>query len=55
MIRSVLKVCRPYVSEEGAEKLKQYKYYGGDSGFLYRWFYNPVALKLVQYTPETLA
>lgn len=36
-----------YLSEEAAEKLKQYKYAGGDNGILYRTFYNPVALKLV--------
>ena len=44
-----------YISDEGAGMLKQYKYAGGDSGILYRYFYNPVALKLVTYLPETLA
>ena len=44
-----------YISEEGAEGLKAYKYAGGDAGILYRFFYNPVALKLVTYLPETLA
>lgn len=44
-----------YISDEGADMLKQYKYAGGDSGILYRYFYNPVALKLVTYLPETLA
>ena len=44
-----------YISDEGADMLKQYKYAGGDSGILYRYFYNPVALKLVSYLPETLA
>jgi len=44
-----------YISEEGAEGLKLYKYAGGDSGILYKYFYNPVALKLVSYLPETLA
>ena len=44
-----------YISDEGADMLKHYKYAGGDSGILYRYFYNPVALKLVTYLPETLA
>lgn len=44
-----------YISDEGAEGLKAYKYAGGDAGILYRFFYNPVALKLVTYLPETLA
>lgn len=35
--------------------MKQYKYAGGDTGILYRFFYNPVALKLVSYLPETIA
>jgi hypothetical protein len=51
----VLGINRPYVSEDGAIKLKQYKYQGGDTGFLYRWFYNPFALKCVEKTPEWLA
>lgn len=44
-----------YISDEAAEKLKLYKYSGGDNGIVYRYFYNPVALKLVDYLPETLA
>ena len=44
-----------YISDEGAEGLKAYKYAGGDSGIMYKFFYNPVALKLVAYLPETLA
>ena len=51
-----LGIGRPYVSEDAAKKLKLYKYQGGDSGFLYKWFYNPLALKMVEnYTPEWLA
>ena len=52
--RSFLNIT-PYITFEGAEKLKQYKYWGGDTGFLYRLFYNPVANKLVTYLPDTLA
>ena len=44
-----------YISDEATEGLKLYKYSGGDSGILYRYFYNPSALKLVTYLPETLA
>jgi len=44
-----------YINDEAAEKLKLYKYSGGDNGIVYRYFYNPVALKLVDYLPETLA
>lgn len=36
-----------YISDEGAEGLKKYKYSGGDNGILYKYFYNPCALKLV--------
>ena len=45
----------PYISEEASIKLKQYKYAGGDNGFFYKIFYNPLALKLVSYLPETIA
>jgi|LauGreDrversion4_2_1035121.scaffolds.fasta_scaffold252371_1 hypothetical protein len=44
-----------YISDEAAEKLKLYKYSGGDNGIVYRYFYNPLALKLVEHLPETLA
>ncbi len=56
MLRFVLGINRPYVSEDAATKLKLYKYQGGDSGYLYKYFYNPLALKIVEnYTPEYLA
>jgi hypothetical protein len=45
----------PYISEEAGEKLKTYKYAGGDSGIVYRCFYNPLALKLVDLLPDTIA
>jgi hypothetical protein len=52
----ILGISRPYISEEAGQKLKQYKYQGGDTGYLYRLFYNPLALKIVEdYTPEWLA
>lgn len=45
----------PYISEDGADKLKEYKYAGGDAGIIYKIFYNPLALKLVQYLPDYIA
>lgn len=48
-------MCTPYISDEAAQLLKQYKYSGGDNGILYRYFYNPLALKLVNFLPETIA
>ena len=51
-----LGACRPYVSEQAADKLKLYKYKGGDSGFVYKYLYNPLALSMVEkFVPETLA
>ena len=50
-----LKGFTNYISEEGAAKLKAYKYSGGDTGYLYTYFYNPVAMKLVAFLPESLA
>ena len=35
--------------------LKLYKYAGGDRGYVYIYFYNPVANKIVNYLPETMA
>jgi hypothetical protein len=54
-LKTGLGVCRPYVSEDGAIKLKQYKYQGGDTGIVYKYLYNPLAIKLIEYTPENLA
>ena len=45
----------PYLSETQKENLKIYRYAGGDYGFAYIYFYNPVATNLVEYLPETLA
>lgn len=52
---SILAGFTNYISDEAAEKLKLYKYAGGDSGLFYRKFLNPLAIKLVQYVPENLA
>ena len=46
---------KPYLSREAAAGLKQYRYTGGDTGILYRFFYNPLAISLVQIMPENLA
>ena len=53
--RRYLSCFTPYLSEEAADRLKLYKYSGGDNGIVYRLFYNPVALKLVSFTPEYVA
>lgn len=45
----------PYIGKVEAENIKQYKYFGGDTGFLYRFFYSPLADKIVTYLPESLA
>jgi len=45
----------PYINEEGEINLKKYKYSGGDTGFLYRYFWNPFANWLVGFLPMTLA
>ena len=44
-----------YINELKAENLKLYKYSGGDAGILYIYFYNPIAKRLVEFLPETLA
>jgi hypothetical protein len=45
----------PYITEEAAQGLKKYRYAGGDNGIMYRWFFNPVAIKLVSFLPEYIA
>lgn len=37
------------------ENLQSYQYSGGDNGWMYNLFYNPVAKYLVNFLPETLA
>ncbi len=50
-----ISILRPYISDEAAQKLKQYRYSGGDTGLVYIYFYNPLAIKLVSFTPEWIA
>ena len=47
--------CTPYFSEDAAIKLRQYRYVGADTSITYKFFYNPLATKLVTYLPEWLA
>ena len=47
--------CAPYLDETQKENLKVYRYAGGDKGLVYVYFYNPVATKVVEYLPDTLA
>jgi len=35
--------------------IRKFKYAGSDDGFLYTYFYNPLATKMVEKTPEWLA
>ena len=45
----------PIFGEEAAYNLKRHKYSGSDLGLLYKWFYNPVATKLVTCLPDWIA
>ena len=45
----------PYLTEGDCENMKRYKYKGGDDGLVYRYFYNPVATRMVEYLPDWLA
>jgi hypothetical protein len=45
----------PYLNEAAARGLKAYRYSGGDNGITYKWFFNPLAVKLVSLLPEYIA
>ena len=45
----------PYITGEGAQNLKKHKYSGNDRGLMYIYFYSPIANKLVDKLPVTLA
>lgn len=45
----------PYLSAEMRENLNSYRYAGGDQGYAYIHFYNPVANYIVNFLPKTLA
>ena len=49
--------CRtlPFFNEHAAYNLKRHGYSGSDEGLMYKWFYNPVANKLVTYLPDYIA
>lgn len=45
----------PYITPSAARNLKNHKYAGADNGFLYVYFYSPVANRLVELLPVTIA
>tara|TARA_B110000285_G_C14923190_1_gene513614 strand:- start:563 stop:817 length:255 start_codon:yes stop_codon:yes gene_type:complete len=45
----------PYIDSEGLANLHKFKYNGSDTGYAYRFFYNPVALWCVGKTSENIA
>ena len=45
----------PYLSSDATDNIRKYQYSGGDNGLVFKYFYNPLALKLVSYLPDTLA
>ena len=44
-----------YISPDMKEKLRIYRYEGGDYGLSYIYFYNPFAQWLVEFLPRNLA
>ena len=54
MKRSCIKTG-PYISAEVEDNVRNFKYRGGDDGFAWHYFYNPVALRLTELLPETIA
>jgi len=45
----------PVFDEQDAMKLRKHKYSGSDEGLMYKWFYSPIANKLVECLPDTVA
>lgn len=45
----------PYINNEGIENIKIFKYNGSDTGPMYLYFYNPIAIWAVSHTPEWIA
>ena len=45
----------PYIDNEGIENIKVFKYNGSDTGPMYLYFYNPLAIWGVKHTPEWIA
>jgi hypothetical protein len=44
-----------YISQDMQDKLKLYRYAGGDFGLSYIYFYNPFSKWLVEFLPMNLA
>jgi hypothetical protein len=44
-----------YFDAHAIHALKTYKYIGEDQGLMYKFFYGPVANKLVTYIPHNIA
>ena len=45
----------PYITPEGANNLKNHKYSGTDMGIAYVYCYSPIANRLVEFLPKTIA
>ena len=45
----------PYINDKGRANLHKFKYNGSDTGFAYRFFYNPAALWCVNHISEDIA
>ena len=46
---------KPFISKEGAENIKQYRYCGDDRGLAYIYFFEPLAEFLVEFVPTNVA
>jgi len=46
---------RPFITKEGAENLRNYKYAGQDDGLAYIYFFEPLAEWLVTFVPMSIA
>ena len=46
---------RPYLDKESCINIKNYKYIGGDDGYLHVYFYSPVGDWLVNFLPKNLS
>ncbi len=55
LLGSIWGHATPYISEDGAKKLPQFKYSGNDASICYSYFWSPLAALVTKYTPDCIA
>jgi hypothetical protein len=55
ILRRIWNLRAPYISQEGAAKLKGFNYHGTDNSYVYRYIWSPLAEWATGFLPPWVA